>query len=90
MQMSRWIRDELPFSVVAALVLCGVAALALWPDHWRPDVAVMALALFVAAIERAVLPTPRVGVLATRTRGFDVVTYAALGGVILALAIRLH
>ena len=90
MYLFRWIRDELPFSLVAALVLCSIAALALWPDHWRPDVSVMAVALFVAAILRAVLPTPRVGVLATRTRWFDVTAYTALGGVILALAIRLH
>ncbi len=90
MYFFRWIRDEVPFTVVAVLVLCGVGALALWPAHWRPDVAVMALALFVAAVLRAVLPGPRAGVLATRTRAFDVVAYAALGGVILALAIRLH
>ena len=90
MYFLRWMRDEVPFTVVAVLVLCGVVALALWPGHWRPDVSVMAAALFVAAILRAVLPTPRAGVLAARTRWFDVIAYAALGGVILALAIRLH
>ena len=90
MHISRWFREELPFSVVIVLVLCGVGALTIWPDHWRRDVTVMAVALFVAAILRAVLPTTQAGALATRTRWFDVVAYAALGGVILALAIRLH
>jgi hypothetical protein len=86
----RWIRDEVAFVCVCVLVLCGVLALAIWPDHWRPDVSIIAAALFVAAILRLALPTPRAGALAARTRWFDVVAYTALGGVILALAIRLH
>jgi hypothetical protein len=39
---------------------------------------------------RAVLPPARVGLLVVRARWIDVLAYAAMGGVILGVAIRLH
>jgi hypothetical protein len=86
----RWARDQICFVCVVALALCGVLALTVWPDHWRRDVVVIAFALFVAAVLRLVVPGGRVGMLAARTRWFDVLAYLALGGVILGVTIRLH
>lgn len=89
-RLVQWIRDEVAFVSVAVLVLCGVLALTVWPDHWRRDVGVIALAMFVAAALRLFLPARRIGMLATRARWFDVIALLALGGVILGVAIRLH
>jgi hypothetical protein len=86
----RWLRTELPFVVVMAIMLAAVGYLAIWPDHWRRGTGLIALALLVAGILRLLLPAPRVGVLAVRGRGWDVVCYLALGVVILAVEIRLH
>jgi len=90
MGRARWLRDELPFVLVIVFVLCGAGVLTLWPERWRPGVTIIAAAMFIGAGLRLVLPPHRVGMLAIRHRWFDVACYAAIGVVILAVAIRLH
>jgi hypothetical protein len=51
---------------------------------------VVAVAVLLAGLLRAVLPTPRAGLLAVRGRWVDTVLYLVLGGLILGLDIRLH
>ncbi|MGO3326022.1 DUF3017 domain-containing protein [Gordonia sp. (in: high G+C Gram-positive bacteria)] len=75
---------NIPFYVVLALV--AVAALLVLLDRWRRGAVVFGAALLVAATIRALLPTPRVGLLQIRSRPFDVATMAVLGISVLWLA----
>ncbi len=90
MRHASWLRDELPFVLVAVLVLSGAGVLAIWPERWRPAVTLIAAAMFIGAGLRLVLAPHRVGALAIRARWFDVACYLAIGVVILGVAIRLH
>lgn len=76
--------EQLPFGVVLVFVL--VAALRILQYHWRQGAVIIGGALLVAAVFRVVLPDVRAGLLAVRGRAVDVVTYAALGAVVLFLA----
>lgn len=60
----------LPITVVLALVVIGLLLVA--TDHWRRGAATFAVAATVAAALRLFLPVARVGVLAVRSRAFDV------------------
>jgi Protein of unknown function (DUF3017) len=86
----RWMWTEFPFVVVVALVIASAGYLVFFPGHWRRGTGVIAVALLTAGVLRCVLPPPRVGMLGVRGRWRDTVCYLALGGVILAVAIRLH
>lgn len=70
-----------------ALVL--VAAVRIWMYHWRDGAALIGGALVVAAVLRGALPTERVGMLAIRGRGIDVLTYGGLGLLILFVALTI-
>lgn len=71
--------DQLPYAVVA----CGLAAGLLWLRGGERDVRggtlVMAGVLLAAAAARLALPERRAGMLGTRGRLPDVVTFAVLG-----------
>ena len=90
MRHPAWLRDETAFVVVIAIMLVAVVYLAIWPDHWRRGVGIIAFALLLGGIFRMFLPAPRAGALAVRARWFDVACYLSMGGVILGVAIRLH
>jgi hypothetical protein len=86
-----WVRTQAPFVVVCLLMLGGVAVLALVPGHWRPAAALFAAGLLAAALFRMVLPSGRAGMLVVRkARWWDTVCYLVMGGVVLALDIRLR
>jgi hypothetical protein len=78
---------HLPFALVMALVLA--AGVRIWMYHWRDGAALIGGALVVAAVLRGALPTERVGMLAIRARGIDVLTYAGLGVLILFVALTI-
>jgi hypothetical protein len=84
------VRSELPFLLVIAAVVGAVLFLVISPGHWRRATLIIAVALLAAGIGRLVLPDVRVGSLAIRNRWWDAVCYLAIGGVILAVDIRLH
>ena len=75
--------EWLLLGAVLLAVLFGLALVG--QDHWRRGLSIVGLALLAAAGLRAVLPTRRVGLLAVRSRTFDVVVLAVLGGGVLAL-----
>ena len=60
----------LPIAVVLALI--GIGLLLLATDHWRRGAVAFATAAVVAALLRLILPAARIGVLAVRSRAFDV------------------
>jgi hypothetical protein len=87
---ARWVRSELPFLLVIAAVLGAVVFLLISPGHWRRATLIMAIALLIAGIARLMLRDARAGSLAIRNRWWDALCYLAIGGVILAVDIRLH
>ncbi|MBU3061625.1 DUF3017 domain-containing protein [Nocardia sp. NEAU-G5] len=58
-------------------------------DRWRRGALFIGGAPLLAAVLRLVLPEARVGLLAVRSRPFDVGAYAVLGGTIIALAVTI-
>jgi hypothetical protein len=86
----RWLRAELPFVVVVAIVLAAAGYLYANPDHWRRATSAMALGVVVAGLLRLILPTHRAGMLTVRGRLFDTACYLAMGAVIIGVDIRLH
>ena len=91
--MARGRRDRnpilahLPFALVMAVVL--IAGFRIWMYHWRQGAALIAGALFVAAVLRAVLTSEQSGLLAIRSRVVDVLSYGGLGLLIFFVAITI-
>jgi hypothetical protein len=78
------IRRNLPLMVVTIVI---VAALVLvLADRWRRGSFVLGIATVLAAGFRLCLPESRVGLLAVRSRGFDVSALALVGGAIIFLS----
>ena len=76
-----------PLFVVLLGVAVGLAMVAL--DHWRRGLVVVGLALGVAALFRLLLPLPRLGFLAVRSRTMDVTLTAGAGLTIALIALTL-
>lgn len=85
MSLDRRLR-EWPFAVVVAVALAGLVVVALL-DRFRRGSVLFAAAFGLAAALRLVLPTRSAGLLAIRSRPFDVVAYAGLGVAIAVLAL---
>lgn len=77
--------NELPAVTVVLIGLAGILYAAAL-HHWRRGLYVAAAALLLGAVLRLVLPTRRIGSLAVRTRGVDVLTLAVLAGGVAFLA----
>ena len=77
----RQLLNQAPFLVVVFLLI--VAAILIELDRWRRGGAVIGSAVIAAAVFRAALPTNRVGLLAVRSRVFDVVALSLVGAAIL-------
>lgn len=88
---SRWagfLRCHLPMVVVAVVVLIAVVFVA--QDRWRRGALFFGGATLIAAAFRLCLPTVRVGLLAVRSRPFDVGALTLLGGSIVFLAATIN
>jgi hypothetical protein len=72
----------LPFGLVALVATSGIVYSTIVPAHWLRGVMVMASGLGLAAVFRLVLPSRQAGLLAVRSRAFDVVCF---GGCSLAI-----
>ena len=85
-QLYRWIR-QIPYF----LVLLGVfvAALFVLFDRWRRGTFIFGSALILGAILRAFMPSEKVGMLAVRSKPFDVFTMAGLGGLVIYLSLSI-
>jgi Protein of unknown function (DUF3017) len=69
------------------LLLVVVGVLLMLNQHVKRGTAVLGGALLVAGLLRAVLPTRDIGLLAVRSRAFDVLTTGALGAAIVVLTV---
>lgn len=89
-QLSGWreaVSRHLAFALVLAMSVVGVVRLVLY--HWREGSALIAGALLLAALFRALLPDRTAGLLVVRGRPVDVLSYTALGGLMLFVALTL-
>jgi hypothetical protein len=81
------VRAHLPFALVMAIVAAGFVRIAQY--HWREGTVLIACALLVAAILRAVLSPEQAGLIVIRGRGVDVLSYSAFGVLILFVALTI-
>jgi Protein of unknown function (DUF3017) len=86
----RWVRSQVAFLTVLAVLAAAFLYLLFVPGRWGRVTGVVAVAMLLAGLLRVTLPTARAGLLAVRARWIDTVLYLALGGLILAVDIRLH
>ena len=88
--IGRWVRAEVPFVVVLVAMTVPFLYLLTEPGRWRRGSGAIAGAVLLAALLRAVVPERYIGLLAVRGRIRDALFLAVLGGVILAVTIRLQ
>ena len=86
----RWIVGQFAFLVVFVVLAAAFVYLIVQPGRWGRTSGVVAVAVLLAAVLRVAVPNGRVGLLAVRSRWFDAACYLVLGGVILAIDLRLH
>lgn len=86
----RWVAAQGAFLLVLLVVIGAFCYLLAEPGRWGRGAGVVACAVLLAGLLRSALPTRRVGLLAVRSRPVDAVAYLLLGGLILAVDIRLH
>ena len=86
----RFVNEQLAFLAVVVILAGAFAYLVLEPRHWGRCSGLIAVAVLLAAVLRAGLPSERAGLLAVRSRVGDTLCYLVLGGVVLGLDIRLH
>jgi hypothetical protein len=60
-------------SITAVLLVLGVGLLLVATDHWRRGATVLGAAAFLAGVLRLVVPERFIGVLAVRSKAFDVI-----------------
>ncbi|OZM75296.1 hypothetical protein CFN78_01885 [Amycolatopsis antarctica] len=71
------------------MALVGVAAIRIGMYHWRQGAALIGGALLVASVLRGALGSEQAGLLAIRGKAVDVLIYAALGLLILFVALTI-
>lgn len=84
----QYLRSHLPMTVVSALIVVAVVFV-VW-DRWRRGALIFGSAALVAAAFRLCLPTVQVGLLAVRSKPFDVAALTALGSAIVFLAATIN
>ncbi|HEU5473927.1 MAG TPA: DUF3017 domain-containing protein [Actinophytocola sp.] len=74
--------------MVLAVVAVGLVRIAQY--YWREGAVLVGGALLLAALLRALLPQERIGLVAIRGRGVDVLLYGGLGFAVLAIAMTIQ
>lgn len=78
----------LPVTAVLLVIVAGLVLAVL--DHWRRGSAALAAAAGLAALLRLVLPARLAGVLAVRSRRFDVAFLLAVTALLVAMALAVR
>jgi len=84
----QFLRTHLPMVLVGLVVLVAVVFVA--SDRWRRGALIFGGAALLAAALRLCLPSIRVGVLAVRSKPFDVAALTLLGSAIVFLAVTIN
>jgi Protein of unknown function (DUF3017) len=80
---------NLPLVLVLTLSVTGIGYSAAVPRHWLRGVLVLAGAMMIAGVLRLLLPARQAGLLAVRSRAFDVLCYCGTGVAIIAFGLAL-
>ncbi|QRE82036.1 DUF3017 domain-containing protein [Rhodococcus ruber] len=86
----RWLRlarRNLP--LLAVTVVIAAAVILVVADRWRRGAFVFGSATLLAGLLRLWVPEDQVGVLAVRSRAFDVSALLVVGGLVIALAVSI-
>lgn len=75
--------------MLAVLLVIAVAVVFVLAERWRRGAFVFGVATLLAAIFRLTMPSERVGLLAVRSKPFDVGALVAVGGAIVWLAVSI-
>jgi hypothetical protein len=86
----RWIREQICFLLVLAVMVAAFGYLVAGNGHWVRSTALMGAAMLLAGLFRAAVPPAHTGMLNVRGRWVDTTVYLTLGALILAADIRLH
>lgn len=89
-ELTRWarfVRSHLPMVVVTLVVIAAVVLVL--ADRWRKGALVFGVATLIAGGFRLLLPEARVGLLAVRSRTFDVAALGTVGAVVVLLAVTI-
>ncbi|WP_051026659.1 DUF3017 domain-containing protein [Nocardia higoensis] len=84
----RFLRGNLPMVAVGLVVLVAVVFVA--SDRWRRGALIFGGAALLGAALRLCLPTVQVGLLAVRSKPFDVGALTLLGSSIVFLAVTIN
>jgi hypothetical protein len=82
------VKKNLPLILVLAVLVIGLVRIVMY--HWREGTVLIGIALVLAGLLRALLPTERVGLVAVRGRGVDVLLYAGLGVAVMAVSLTIQ
>jgi hypothetical protein len=80
--------EHIPLALVLVVVMAGLERIVTY--YWRQGTVLVGLALVMAAVFRALLPGDRIGLIAIRGRGVDVLLYAGLGVLVMAVALTIE
>ena len=80
------LRTEWPLAVVGAVALVGLLLVAAGVGGFRLGATLVGSSLMLGALLRAGLPEQRAGLLAVRSRAYDVVLLLCLGAGVVVLA----
>ena len=81
-------RSHIPLLLVLAVTAAGLIRIIQY--HWRQGTVLLGVALLVAGLLRALLPNDRIGMVAIRGRGVDVLLYGGLGLMVMAVALTIQ
>lgn len=86
--LSRFVRCHLPMLIVGLVIVVAVVFVA--QDRWRRGALFFGGATLLAAVFRLCLPEVRVGLLAVRSKRFDVAALTLLGSAIVFIGVTIN
>ena len=81
-------RSQIPLLLVLAVATLGLIRIVQY--NWREGTTLIGMALVTAGVLRALLPDGRIGLVAIRGRGMDVLLYGGLGLAVMAVSLTIQ
>ncbi|MGI8696423.1 MAG: DUF3017 domain-containing protein [Mycobacteriales bacterium] len=81
---------EAPGIVVLVVAAAGLGYVGVAPKHWLRGVLILAVAMVLGGLLRALLPARQAGALAVRSRPFDVLCYVGIAVITVTLGLWLR
>jgi Protein of unknown function (DUF3017) len=82
------VRSQIPLLLVLAVATLGLIRIVQY--NWREGTTLIGMALVLAGALRALLPDGRIGLVAIRGRGIDVLLYGGLGLAVMAVSLTIQ